>query len=262
MIIMPPGEKMQLNQLALAPFYNEIVQKKERSPLPYVYGSLEDLLFELSLRRGTVETAKALQFSGVKFATYRKSHCNERFWSRTDKGGFQLRYGVMPSDGIQDIYQNGPLYGFECSMAIMIVMYKAVLDQIGPHAFNTYFNDLLLYDWHYDSDLGFTQTNWLIEASPGDILYFKNPDHNPETPEWQGENVIKLEDDLYYGHGIGIKSSASIIAALNSRRRPGSTVSAYLMNQVIHPNYEHLRGLAGVFARIGGQVYKRPRKIV
>lgn len=142
-------------------------------------------------------------------------------------------------------------------MAMMIVMYKAVLDQIGSRAFNTYFTNLLLYDWQYDSDLGFRQGSLRLGPYPGDILYFKNPDHHPETPEWQGENVIMLGEDRFYGHGIGIRSSSGIIEALNRRRKPGSRKSAYLLDTIIYPNYEHIRSLRGVYARIGQSVYRR-----
>lgn len=256
MIVLPPSDKSQLSQMSLPPFQQEIVQAMERSPVPHRYSSLDELLFELNLRGAIVGSALALNQSGAKFAVYRRSHCNEMYWSRTDEGGFRLRSGVAPSDAIQDIYLNGPLYGFECSMAMMIVMYKAVLDQIGSRAFNTYFTDLYLFDWHYDSDLGFAQGNRRLGVYPGDILYFKNPDHNPETPEWQGENVIVLGDDLFYGHGIGVRNSSEIIGALNQRRKPGARRSAYLLDLIIHPDYNHIRGLRGVYARIGTSVYR------
>ncbi|MGG6309407.1 protein-glutamine gamma-glutamyltransferase [Paenibacillus macerans] len=256
MILLPPNDKRQLSQMPLPAFQREIVDAKESSPVPYRYGSLAELLFELNLRGSIVQAAEALNASGAKFATYRTSRCNEMYWFRTEEGGFRLRNGVPPADAVQDIYRNGPMYGFECSMAMMIVMYKAVLDQIGSQAFNTYFTSLLLYDWQYDSDLGFSQGRVRLGAYPGDILYFKNPDHNPETPEWQGENVIMLGEDRFYGHGIGIRSSSGIIEALNLRRRPGSRKSAYLLDTLIYPNYDHIRSLSSVYARIGGTVYR------
>lgn len=257
MILLPPKDKRQLSQMMLPAFQRDIVQAQERSPVPYRYGSLDELLFELSLRNSIVDSALALNESGAQFAVYRKSRCNEMYWNRTEEGGFRLRAGAAPADAILDIYRNGPLYGFECSMAMMIVMYKAVLDQIGYRAFNTYFTNLLLYDWQYDSDLGFRQGSLRLGPYPGDILYFKNPDHHPETPEWQGENVIMLGEDRYYGHGIGIRSSSGIIEALNRRRKPGSRKSAYLLDTIIYPNYEHIRSLRGVYARIGSTVFRR-----
>ncbi|RRJ63467.1 protein-glutamine gamma-glutamyltransferase [Paenibacillus oralis] len=261
MIVLPPGDRIRLGQMALPELQRSIVQAKEASPAAYAYVSLEALLFELSLRSRIVESAQALYASGVKFATYKTSRCNEAYWHRTGEGGFRLRSGVAPTDAIRDIFANGSLYGFECSMAMVIVVYKAVLEQIPRSAFNTYFNNLYLYDWQYDSDLGFIQGNRMLGAYPGDIFYFKNPDHNPATPEWQGENGIMLGPDLFYGHGVGIKSSSGIIEALNRRRRPGSRVSAYMLDEVIYPNFEHIRRLSGVFARIGSSVYRRKQAV-
>lgn len=233
----------QVNMLDLTEAEKAILQVKKKSPIIYRYDSPEALKFELKMRTKIVEAAKALNDSGVQFARFKDSRCNERYWSRTDEGGFQLKPGALPSEGINDIFTNGSLYAFECATAIVIVLYKAVLDMVGPAVFNQYFRDLLLYDWNYDKDLQLISTNNVNEAYPGDVLYFQNPDHNPKTPEWQGENVIKLADDLYFGHGIGITTSEQIISALNSRRRPGSTTPAFLTDQVIHPDFDYLRKL-------------------
>ena len=257
MIVLPPGDRIRLGQVALPELERSIVQAKEASPITYVYVSLEALLFELGLRSRIVESARALYASGVKFATYTNSRCNEAYWLRTAEGGFRLRSGVASADAIRDIFVNGSLYAFECSMAMVLVVYRAVSEQIPRSAFNTYFNNLYLYDWQYDSDLGFIKGSRMLGAYPGDIFYFKNPDHNPATPEWQGENGIMLGPDQFYGHGVGIRSSSGIIEALNRRRRPGSTVSAYMLDDVVYPNFEHIRSLSGVFARIGSQVYRR-----
>lgn len=252
MIVIPGMNAQQINSLQLSPFERDILRKKERSRVVYHYPSAEALRFELEARTRLVETARALQASGVRFATFKESRCNESFWSRTPSGGFRLKYGVLPSDGINDIYRSGYLYAFECAAAIVIVLYKSVLDLIGPSRFNIYFADLLIYNWQYDSDLQLVTSYGADEAYPGDILYFQNPDFNPETPEWRGENTILAGYNLFYGHGLGFRPAEGIIAALNSKRRPGSMVSAFLTEQVVRPDFEHLRRLpVRVIARVG-----------
>jgi protein-glutamine gamma-glutamyltransferase len=234
----------QINNLTLSELERDILQSKDRSPVVYQYNSLEALEFELKMRTSIVEVAAALNASGVTFATFQKSRCNEQFWSRTETGGFRLRSGVLPSDGIDDFFRNGRLYAFECATAIMIILYRAILDAINVEAFNVHFKDLYLRDWNSDKDLRLISTYNKYEAYPGDGLYFKNPDHAPETPEWQGENAVLLGADLYYGHGIGIGSSEKMIFYLNKLRKPGSMTSAFLTDLVIHPDFEFLRMLS------------------
>ncbi|MEC0370474.1 protein-glutamine gamma-glutamyltransferase [Paenibacillus chibensis] len=220
--------------------WQKIYLSKKNSPALYRYVSLGHLKFELKLRTAIVEAAKALRRSGVQFETFERSHCNGQYWNLNSKGGFELRRDVTPAEGIRDIFANGSLYGFECATAIVIVLYKGVLDSIQETDFNRMFADLLLYDWHYDSDLRLIEKQGAPQSFPGDVLYFKNPDVNPEQIEWQGENTVKLEEDLYYGHGIGIVSSREIISKLNRHRIPGSMVSAYLTDQVIYPDFLYL----------------------
>lgn len=231
----------QLTALGLTELERSALAEKQKSPVVYAYNSLDDLRFELKMRSNIVNAAKALHDSGVDFSGFDDSRCNERYWMRTDRGGFQLRNGVMPSTAINDIFQNGDQYAFECATAIVIVLYKAVIDTLGEAVFNRYFQDLLLWDWNYDRNLRLVSNPNLAEAYAGDILYFANPDYNPRTPEWQGENVVKLGNDLYYGHGIGITSSQGMITALNRARKPGSKISAYLSNEVINPDFDALR---------------------
>ncbi|MCD9020235.1 protein-glutamine gamma-glutamyltransferase [Cohnella silvisoli] len=244
MILISNGDAEQISKLPLSQFEKDIVQNKWKSSVVYQYDSLDALEFELTMRTSIVKSANALNSSAVTFDTFENSRCNERLWSRTDNGGFQLRSGVLPSDGISDIFQNGRYYAFECSTAIVIVLYKAILDVIHKETFNNYFKDLYLRDWNSDSDLRLISTYNNQEAYPGDVLYFKNPDHDPEKPEWQGENTFKLADDLYYGHGIGRATSEKMISSLNEIRIPGSTTSAYLSELVMHPDFEHLRKLS------------------
>lgn len=243
MILVAGSPNIQLNPLTLTELERKIVRDKQRSPVVYRYPSPDALQFELKMRLHITEAAKALYASGVNFATFDTSRCNERYWIRRGNGGFQLRPGVPPSVGINDIFENGELYGFECAGAIIIVLYKAVLETVGTAVFNRYFQNLFLRDWQYDRDLRLITGTNTREAYPGDVLYFKNPDHDPETPEWQGENVIMLNDDLYFGHGIGIESGQGIIAALNRMRRPFSFRSAFLDDLVVFPDFEALRRL-------------------
>jgi len=212
--------------------------------------------FESRMRSQIVNSARSLNASGAKFETFKDSYANPQFWTVTNNGGFQQNVGVLPSDAINDIFINGHLYGFECATAMVIVLYKATLDTIGKEAFNAHFQNLFLHDWNYDSDLRLTTVNDLDKAQPGDVLYFKNPDHAPERPEWQGENVILLANDLFYGHGLGIASGKTIIDGLNSARRPGSTTSSYLTDQVTYPDFEYLSTLQPSTARIGTITYR------
>jgi len=238
--------------------------------MAYYYQSPAVADFEQRMRAGIMEAATALNASGADFAVYKDSRGNPQLWSRTGNGGLSLRNGVTPSEGIRDIFRNGHLYAFECGTAMIIVLYKATIDAIGENAFDLYFRDLFLWDWHYNSNLRLVVNYNKAEALPGDVVYFKNPDHAPDKEEWQGENAIMLENGLYYGHGIGIAPAGVIIDSLNQERVPGSITSAYLTNESLHPDFEHLRSLSmgrelpptdleqsesAIFSRIGSTSY-------
>jgi protein-glutamine gamma-glutamyltransferase len=203
----------------------------------YYYESIQQLKFELLFRVNTIKAATALDKSGAKFTTFTYSFPNKKYWYRLPNGGFLLREGFNPSEGIEDIVKNGKLYAFECATAIAIVLYIATLYTIGPRAFNTYFRRLYLMDWQFDEDLPiYTRDgeDFLI----GDVLHFKNPDFDPKQPWWRAENVIYYGVDKFYGHGIGIRDSKTIINFLNGKRRENSTESAYLMRMITRPNYK------------------------
>lgn len=245
MILISGFDVEQINStLQLTDLEKDIVNQKKKSQVVYRYKSLEALEFELKMRTGIVESAKALEDSDVSFAIFKNSRCNTKLWTRTEDGGFRLRGDVLPSDGISDIFTNGHLYAFECATAMVIILYKATLDAIHKEVFNMYFENLFLRDWQYDSDLRLLITEHKNEAYPGDIVYFKNPDHAPETPQWQGENAVLLSDNLYFGHGIGIRTSEQMIASLNRKRISGSMKSAYLSDEVVHPDFEYVRKLS------------------
>ena len=238
--------------------------------MAYYYQSPGAVEFERRMRARIMEAAVALNASGADFAVYKDSRGNPQLWTRTNNGGLLLQTGVSPSAGILDIFRNGHLYAFECGTAMVIVLYKATIDVIGENAFNIYFKDMFLCDWHYNSNLRLVSTHDKSEAIPGDVVYFKNPDHAPDKEEWQGENAIMLEGGQYYGHGIGIAPAEVIIDSLNQERVPGSTTSAYLTNEGLHPDFEYMRSLSegrqpppvnqkqsesAVFSRIGATTY-------
>lgn len=215
----------------------------------YAYDSLYELDFELKMRKSIVNAAKNLYQSGLSFRTFRDSKCNEEFWERTNEGGFWLKENANPYDAINDIYKNTRMYGTECSTAIVIIFYKAVLDVSTQELFNELFPQIYLMNWqHLDSNLAVTYYMSRPDYVPGDCRYFKNPDVDPLTPEWQGENTIDLGNGMYYGHGIGIRTAEGIIEVLNRNREPGSETSAYLLESVTLPDFKYLASIMNTTA--------------
>lgn len=243
MIVIANGSPVQIPPGMLTELERKTLRRKMNSPVVYRYPNQDALIFELKLRTNIVEAARAMYASGVSFATFTNSRANPQFWIRTPDGGFLLRPGVPPAAAVRDIFGDGPMYAFECAGAIIIMLYKAVLETIGDAAFNRHFQRLFLRDWQTDRDLQLMTSHNLNEVYAGDVLYFRNPDHDPRTPEWQGENVIMLDDNLYFGHGIGIGTAGDMIRQLNRARRPFSMVSAFLDDLVLRPNFEAVRML-------------------
>lgn len=214
----------------------------DKSETQYNFNSLEELQFELNLRKAIVDSSIKLYRSYFGFAVFRKTKCNEKYWKRTNNGGFLLKSNVNSSDAINDIYENSQLYATECATAMVIVYYKALLDVYGKSKFDSIFTKIYLMNWHYIDrrlrDIGYMRP--VNDYLPGDRRYFKNPDVDPKTPEWQGENVIDLSEGLYYGHGIGVHDAQTIINTLNETRKRGSRKSAYLMDTVGLPDFKSL----------------------
>ncbi len=220
-----------------------IIQRMQEDKIVYPYQSIEELSFELKLRKSIIASAKSMNQGDAQFEILANSRCNPQYWHLTNTGGFQLRHDVIPSDAIQDIYKNSSLYMFECATATVIIYYHAVLNSMDEHLFNQLFQNLYLYSWHVDPDLGI-QSIHTDHYLPGDVVYFNNPDFDPETFWWRGENAVDLGDGTYFGHGLGIRTAEQMFQALNKRRKPGSTQLAYLMNLVIRPSFKHLAKLA------------------
>ncbi|PGS48751.1 protein-glutamine gamma-glutamyltransferase [Bacillus sp. AFS041924] len=221
-------------------FVNLIIQQMNEKPTEYEYRSINE--FESMLRKNIILSARAMYKSRLRFAIFQRSRCNPMYWQLMRTGGFLLRQGVKPSDAIKDIYYNSSYYAFECATAMVIIYYHALLNLIGENLFNQIFQRIYLYGWHADPDLGINAYSDIFY--PGDVVYFQNPDFNPLTPEWRGENAVVLGDGTYFGHGLGIFTAEQMIYALNQRRRPGSFRSAYMSNLVTRPNFKHLAQLS------------------
>ena len=219
----------------------ELIDLLNSSQKMFDYLSLDQLRFELDLRKHIIQAAIDLYHTRFSFKIFRESECSSSYWERTDEGGFQLKSGIKPSEAIRDIYKNSREYGTECATAIVIVYYKALADLLPEDLFNQLFSEIYLMNWqHLDSDLGIRSERDLTDFFPGDCRYFKNPDVNPITPEWQGENAIDLSSGLYYGHGIGLKTADQIIEVLNRERKSDAQVSANLLNSATRPNFNYL----------------------
>lgn len=217
----------------------------------YSYDNLEQLQFELTLRREIVNAAMALYKSGLGFAVFHRSKCNEEYWYRTPNGGFRLKPGANTAEAINDIFTNGRAYATECATAMMIVYYKALLSVYGEEKFNRLFPTAYLMNWHTSDPLlrAVGTPKPVGQLLLGDRAYFANPDVDPQVPQWQGENVIVLPKGLYYGHGVGIKNAQQIIRSLNSNRESGSNRSAYLMESAGRPDFKKLAAQVPVAAQ-------------
>lgn len=218
-----------------------IVKTMINSSGKYRFRSLDQLDFEVKTRLSIIDVSRRLAKSSFDFKVFDETICNPKYWKRTQEGGFLLLPNANPFVAIKDILHNSHLYGTECSTAIIIVFYLALVEVLPEELFNKLFKNIHLMDWTYiDNDLGLTKYRYPADYFPGDCRYFNNPGHNPSTPEWQGENVIDLGDGTYYGHGMGILSKDQIIKELNENRRMNSTQSSYLLKMATRINFKSL----------------------
>ncbi|WLR53745.1 protein-glutamine gamma-glutamyltransferase [Mesobacillus subterraneus] len=214
----------------------EIYNELDNSLTMFEYDTTFQLIFDIYLREKIIEAALKLKEASVAFTSFKYSRFNPVYWTKGPMG-YLLNPNVLPSDAIQDIYENGQQYAFECSTAMVIIFYKAVLDSIRLSDFNYLFRGLLVWNWNYDPDLAIITLEG-NEFIPGDVVYFMNPDF--EKPIWRGENAVVLGNGLYYGHGIGIGTAEEMINALNTLRKRGSTVSAFMLKQHSRLNFKYL----------------------
>lgn len=222
---------------------NSIIKSMQASPYIHSYETANELQFEIDLRKNIIRSGHAMIQSEAAFEEFKYSTANPQYWYVTNQGGFQLKPTVHPAEAIRDIFKNSYLYAFECATAIIIIYYDAVLNLIGESLFNHFFQNLYLYSWHADSDLGIQtiKTDYFL---PGDVVYFNNPDFDRKLPWWRGENAILLENGSFLGHGTGINTADQMIQFLNQVREPDSKQSAYLMNIAVRPSFQYLSQLS------------------
>ncbi|SES10657.1 protein-glutamine gamma-glutamyltransferase [Salipaludibacillus aurantiacus] len=232
-----PDENWKLDSIE-----ESIIQHMLHDPTVYSYASADELLFEVNMRKNIIKSSKEMSESEAQFTTFEYATCNPRYWNLTAQGGFLLRDDVQPADAILDIYRNSSLYAFECATAAVILYYHATLNSIGRTLFNSLFQNLYLYSWNTDPDLGivtFYSTNYI----PGDVVYINNPDFHDNAPWFRGLNAVLLNDGRYFGHGFNIRTKEEIIDILNDHRNPGSQQSAYMTNLVTRPSFNSLASL-------------------
>ncbi|WP_240628567.1 protein-glutamine gamma-glutamyltransferase [Bacillus salacetis] len=230
-----------LNSLNLDNLENGIANKMADANTVYSYPSQKDFLFELRYRKHMIESSKQMSEGKAVFTTFAYAACNPACWNLTGAGGFMLKDGVNPSDAITDIFTNSQQYAFECATACVILFYHAVLKTISRPDFNRLFQNLYLYSWHTDPDLGL-HTFYGDHILPGDVVYFSNPDYSQENPWYRGENAVLMEDGRYFGHGLGIMTGDEIIDFLNEMRREGSSQPAYLTNLITRLSFNSTAG--------------------
>lgn len=131
---------------------------------------------------------------------------------RTDRFDFSLRPDVLPSRAIRDLFilQEKPFI-IECTMAIHIMEYKAILEFLGDEAFDRLFseigikiartsegNPLLRFRSQISNqwqELVDDQKEFAAQIVPGDILYIRNIEPyllRHAFGECNGHNVVYL----------------------------------------------------------------------
>lgn len=241
-----------------------VLKAMRDSGYQYKFESNQALSFELRLRAEIVNAARQLHKSGLGFAVFARTRCSDKYWNRENNGGFRLKRDAVPAAAIRDIYSNGRAYATECATAMMIVYYKAFLELYGDAKFNSLFDEIYLMNWHTTDPLlrAVSTPKPVAEILLGDRGYFANPDVDPQTPQWQGENVIVMPDNLYYGHGVGIQTSERIISSLNRNRKRGAARSAYMMSSAGRPDFNKLAQHDTAAVREPAQTWRIPERVM
>ena len=213
----------------------------------------EDLVF----RKRVVDAAHALAEGGASFSgSHKTDKVNKKLWTMGYGGRIQVRKFLpegeigKPSVALNDIFENGDQYGFECATAMMVIYHKAILDHLGADKFDALFSDpkmLAFFRWDIE-DADYTAVKKLAQdpklatktVVPGSHYYFFNPDASDENSAFRGENVIYLGNDQYYAHGIVgaegtyIVTEDEIMKTLSALRKPGASQAPHRAGMEMH----------------------------
>lgn len=103
---------------------------------------------ELKVRGAIVNAAHDMNQAGHRFLGIEDAEFSKKFFEPEGRPGtFQLKDGVKPSEAIQDMFVNPENYGFECATGAVVTYYKAMLDVLGPEAFDRTCKDLVIGPW-------------------------------------------------------------------------------------------------------------------
>jgi protein-glutamine gamma-glutamyltransferase len=112
--------------------------------------------------------------------------------------------GADPAKALKTLLE-GPIT-LECATAGLVCEYKALLDTIGPKAFNDKFaNKEVAIGGPKSAPYKFED-----DILPGSWVFFPNNANYPKVHKggaWGGENTVYLGNDMFIGLGIG-KSTA------------------------------------------------------
>jgi len=159
---------------------------------------------------------------------------------RADIWTFKLQTNVTASQALDAFFATPEVYAMECATAISVLHYAAVrfafFKATGSDAlFDERFADMTIGRLGQGTENDIAAARKLVTTGGmrlGDHAYFHNPSAHPKAVAggWNGENVIILGKDLYFGHPFGITSSDKIIQKLNSVHDPAikKPQSAYL----------------------------------
>ncbi|MFO0832160.1 MAG: RHS repeat-associated core domain-containing protein [Phycisphaerales bacterium] len=122
------------------------------------------------------------------------------------------------------LHTDGNAKWADCNLGTRAVMVKGLADTVGDDVFDAVFKSFTSA-WTYVDKSNAAPSSALL----GDSLYLKNSDRyaewyaiaNPAAGpgEWQGEYVIKLRNDVLWGHGIPTPGSRSTYADLSEKLR-------------------------------------------
>ncbi|MBK6689695.1 MAG: hypothetical protein IPG45_34840 [Deltaproteobacteria bacterium] len=183
-----------------------------------------------------------------EFAIAPRQKFSSEFWRRDGQlsryATFHLKPGAKASSAMNDVFVNPDAYRFECATALVLVYYRAIQKLIGDSDFDRLMGDLKIGPWEYEADL----QRFLMASGRGDqpatearaqelkfgeYTYTKN-----WAVSWwgwakgcQGQNQIRLDEDLYYAHSYALVGQGDIVARENGARVLGAKTSASMTDR-------------------------------